>query len=300
MTASIDIGPEHGATPPAEVEIDEGLLRRLLAEQHPDLAEEPLAFVDSGWDNVTYRVGTRLAARLPRRKIAAVLLANEQRWLTLLAPRLPLPIPAPVRLGAPSHGFPFAWSLVPWFEGETADRAEAAGDQGPALAAFLRALHRTGPPDAPTNPFRGVPLAERQSAVEERLERRRALIPPAAMELWRLALEAPMDMPSGWLHGDLHARNVLVLEGRLRAVIDWGDMCVGDPATDLAGVWMLLASPAARAQALSTYGVSPETMRRAQGWAFLFGVMLLDSGLINHPAHAAMGKAVLQRLAEAP
>jgi aminoglycoside phosphotransferase (APT) family kinase protein len=300
MTESIDIGPEHAATPAAEVEIDEGVLRRLLAAQHPDLADEPIAFVDSGWDNVTYRVGERLAARLPRRRIAAGLLFNEQRWLTLLAPRLPLPIPAPVRLGEPTAEFPFVWSVVPWFDGETADLSQADGDQGPALAAFLRALHRPGPPDAPTNPFRGVPLVERKSAVEERLERRRSLIPSPALEIWRRALEAAIDAPIGWLHGDMHARNVLVANGRLRAFIDWGDMCVGDPATDLASVWMLLDSPAARQEALEAYGASPQTVLRAKGWAFLFGVMLLDSGLINHPAHAAMGAAVLQRLSEHP
>jgi aminoglycoside phosphotransferase (APT) family kinase protein len=295
-----DIGPEHAATPAAEVEIDEDLLRRLLTEQHPDLAGEAIVFVDSGWDNVTYRVGDSLAARLPRRKIAAGLLANEQRWLSELAPRLPLPIPAPVRVGRASDAFPFPWSVVPWLDGRTADLAEPGRDQGRALAAFLRALHLPAPNDAPTNPFRGVPLAERQSAVEERLARRRALIGPALLELWVGAVDVPVDAPPTWLHGDLHARNVLVKDARLAGVIDWGDMCGGDPATDLASVWMLLPWKTARAEALAAYGASAATELRARGWAFLWGVMLLDSGLINHPAHAAMGKAILQRLTEGP
>jgi aminoglycoside phosphotransferase (APT) family kinase protein len=145
-----------------------------------------------------------------------------------------------------------------------------------------------------------VPLPERAAAVEERLARRRALIDPALLDFWAGVLAVPIDAPPTWLHGDLHARNVLVKEARLAGVIDWGDMCRGDPATDLASVWMLLPSRAARLEALATYGASAQTDLRARGWAFFWAVMLLDSGLINHPAHAAMGQAILQRLSEGP
>src|SRR5204863_5187893 len=118
MKADIEI--HSGGTPAAEVVIDEGLLRALIVAQHPDLTGAPLALVDNGWDNVTWRVGEGLAARLPRRALAVPLIENEQRWLPILAPRLPLPISEPLRLGAPSALFPWPWSLVRWIEGETA------------------------------------------------------------------------------------------------------------------------------------------------------------------------------------
>jgi aminoglycoside phosphotransferase (APT) family kinase protein len=300
MSLQPDIGPEHAATPSAEVEIDETRLRGLLAEQHPDLAGEPIVLVDEGWDNVTYRVGAGLAARLPRRKIAVGLLENEQRWLPVLARRLPLAVPEPMRLGAPSARFPWPWSLVRWIEGETADQAPPGADQGPALAGFLRALHQPAPAEAPTNPFRGVPLADRRDAVEERLARIAGHVPRRAGAVWEEALGVSIDAPPVWLHGDPHARNVLTREGRLAGFIDWGDICAGDPAGDLASIWMLLPDRRAREAALEAYAPSPATRIRARGWAFLFATMLLDSGLINHSRHALMGKATFERLQEEP
>jgi aminoglycoside phosphotransferase (APT) family kinase protein len=300
MTQSPDIGPEHAAMPAAEVEITSELLRRLLVEQRPDLAGETLTLIDAGWDNVTFRVGEALAARLPRRAIAVNLLRNEQRWLPQLAPRLPLPVPEPVFLGEPSAQFPWTWSLVRWIEGRTANLAPPAADQGPALAAFLKALHQPAPADAPTNPFRGVPLQTRRQAVEERLNRILHHIPPPLIAGFEAAVETSIDADPVWLHGDPHARNVLTRDGKLAGFIDWGDMCVGDPAGDLACVWMLLPDRTAREAALMAYDPGPATLIRARGWAFLYAAMLLDSGLINSPPHALTGQATFDRLQDGP
>jgi aminoglycoside phosphotransferase (APT) family kinase protein len=300
MSTRTDIGPEHAAAPAAEIDITAKLVRALIQGQHPDLAGEPLSLVDFGWDNVTFRVGQGLAARLPRRKIAVDLLCNEQRWLPVLAPRLPLPVPEPVRIGAPCALFPWPRSLVRWIEGETADRAPPAAAEGPALAKFLTALHRPAPAEAPTNPFRGVPLQARRPAVEQRLTRIGGQVPAGLAPVWAEALAQAIDVGPVWLHGDPHARNVLTREGRLAGFIDWGDLCAGDPASDLASVWMLLPERAAREAALDAYGPTPATLVRARGWAFTFAVMLLDSGLINSPPHALMGKATFDRLQDGP
>jgi hypothetical protein len=118
--------------------------------------------------------------------------------------------------------------------------------------------------------------------------------------LWDGA-RAPIDDADRWLHGDLHARNVLVSEGRLAGVIDWSDLAAGDRATDLASVWGLFEARAAREEALAACaGVSEATWMRARGWAYSLGVMLLDSGLADHPRHAAMGRDTLRRLADGP
>ena len=300
MTLTADIGPEHAAMPAAEVEITSDLLRRLLAEQRPDLAGEAITLIDAGWDNVTFRVGEALAARLPRRAIAVGLLENEQRWLPQLAPRLPLPVPVPLFLGEASAQFPWTWSLVRWIEGRTANLAPPAPDQGPALAAFLKALHQPAPAHAPANPFRGVPLETRRQAVEERLTRIHAHIPPPLIAGFERAVATSIDADPVWLHGDPHARNVLTRDGALAGFIDWGDMCAGDPANDLACIWMLLPQRKAREAALIAYDPSPATVVRARGWAFLFGAMLLDSGLINSPPLALMGQATFDRLQDGP
>lgn len=288
-------------TPAAEVAVDGALVAGLLADQHPDLAGLPLEPVDAGWDNFMFRLGPRLAVRLPRRAASAPLIAREQAWLPRLATQLTLPAPVPLRAGAPGRGFPWRWSVVPWLPGAPADlRAPDAG-QAPVLGAFLRALHGPAPADAPANPFRGVPLAARAPAVEERVARlapRTDLLTPGLLGLWREAVAAPLDAPRVWLHGDLHPRNVLVEGGAIAGVIDWGDLTVGDPATDLAAIWMLFDDPAARAAALAAYGpLSPATLLRARGWALLFGLLLLDSGLADHPRHAAIGAQTLRRVA---
>jgi len=114
-------------------------------------------------------------------------------------------------------------------------------------------------------------------------------------------MAAPIDVGPTWLHGDFHARNVVVDEGRITGVIDWGDLTAGDRATDLAAVWMLFADPEARSRALSSSGsVTQATYMRAKGWAVGFGVTLLDSGLVDHPRHAVMGEKTLCRLVEGP
>jgi aminoglycoside phosphotransferase (APT) family kinase protein len=289
--------------PAADVAIDAALARALLAAQHPDLAHLPLRDEGGGWDNVIFRLGDALALRLPRRRIAAWLIRTEQRWLPKLAPHLPLPVPAPVRTGRPSAGYPYRWSITPWLDGAPADLAPPGAGEGPALAGFLAALHRPAPLTAPFNPYRGVPLKRRVKRFEARLAslRPRGFELPAAMRgLWEAALAAPIDAPRRWTHGDLHGRNVLTRDSRLAAVIDWGDLAAGDPAVDLAAVWMLLPGLADRVAAMAAYPASAATWTRARGWALHMAIMVGVGDLAADPRMATMGAAILARLAEGP
>ena len=294
--------PPSIGTPAAEFAIDATLVATLLADQHPDLAQLRLQAVDAGWDNALFRLGEHLAVRLPRRAAAAPLIVHEQRWLPRLAEQLTLAIPAPCRVGVPAHGYPWHWSVVPWLPGRTADQHAPDPAQSRPFAAFLRSLHAKAPADAPANPVRGVALQQRAAVVEARMQRlasRTNLITPQIRQIWQAALHAPLDLPPTWLHGDLHPRNVLVEHGSITGIVDWGDITAGDSATDLAAIWMLFADPAARQQSLAAYGdLSQATLQRAKGWAVLFGVVLLDSGLIDNPHNAAIGTRTLQRVAE--
>ncbi|MFT5932774.1 MAG: aminoglycoside phosphotransferase (APT) family kinase protein, partial [Hyphomonas sp.] len=223
------------------MEIAPDLLRALLHDQHANLAH------------------------LARRAIAETLLKNEQAWLPRLAPSLPLPIPAPLRTGMPGAGYPFVWSILPWIEGEAADLGPPDSSEAPVLARFLKAVRQPAPADAPRNAVRDCPLKGKQADTERRmaiLKRETDAITPAIEQAWSEALTAPMDVTPTWIAGDVHARNVLVHQGKLAAFIDWGDMCVGDAATDLASVWSLFAECRARAEAVAAYGMSGATCSR--------------------------------------
>jgi aminoglycoside phosphotransferase (APT) family kinase protein len=289
-------------TPAADIEVDEPVVRRLLREQHPDLAELELRLVANGWDNVLYRLGSELVVRLPRRTVAAELIEHEQRWLPSIAARVSVAVPAPVRIGRSSDGFPWHWSISPWLEGELASRTSFAdhGSLAADLATFVAELHTPAPAEAPANPVRGVPLASRDKAVRERLSS--GLVPRAedVAQLWDAAVATePWTSPPVWLHGDLHPANILVRNGRLAAVIDFGDLTGGDPATDLATAWLTF-DPDGRARfraaldrGKSNYGDA--TWARARGWAITMGTALVTSSADN-PAMHAMGVHALEQV----
>src|SRR5262249_53861443 len=262
--------------PAAEVDVSVELVRQLLAEQHADLAGLPVRVLANGWDNLVCTVGADLLARLPRRALAAELVAHEQRWLPVLAPGLPLPIPAPVRVGRPAGRFPWNWSVVPFLPGRVAALAAPADLAVAAvvLGEFLAALHVPAPPEAPVNRFRGGPLAGRASRVSEHLGL--SADAGAARAIWDSAIEAaPWAGPPAWIHGDLHPANILVNAGRISAVIDFGDLPSGDPATDLSVAWMLLPAKE-RVIFWQAYGQADDhTRARARGWALALALAFL-------------------------
>jgi aminoglycoside phosphotransferase (APT) family kinase protein len=282
------------ATPAAEVDIDGALVRGLLQSQRPDLADLPIRVVANGWDNVIARIGDDLAARLPRRAAAVDLIESEQRWLVELAPRLPLPIPVPVFAGAPTATYPWRWSITPWFAGASAADAPPVDLDATAraLAAFVAALHTPAPADAPANPFRGVALAERAAAVEQRANSLADRIDLATtLRVWNdLAATEPWGGPALWLHGDLHPSNMLTHDGELSAVIDWGDLTAGDPATDLSIAWMLF-DERQRGVFRDLAGIDPATWRRAAGWALNLSLAYLTGD--DTTSMPAIGRATL-------
>jgi aminoglycoside phosphotransferase (APT) family kinase protein len=283
--------------PAAEVDVDGALVRGLLADQRPDLSDLAVSPLGSGWDNFSFRLGSEHVVRLPRRSVAATLVENEARWLPTLATALPLPVPAPVFLGEPGRGYPWRWVISPWIGGGPVgdkgllDAAGATQD----LAAFLAALHQPAPSSAPRNPFRGIPLADRDSTTRQRIQLLESQVDAVALlEVWDEVLDIPVHSGQPiWLHGDLHPFNLLAEGGHLTGVIDFGDITSGDPATDLSVAWMLFDRPH-RETFRAIYGDGDEDMwGRARGWA----VSLATAYLAHSANNAAMG-AVGRRTVE--
>jgi aminoglycoside phosphotransferase (APT) family kinase protein len=296
-----------------ESEITAELVRELLRDQHPDLAELPVRLGARGWDNQVWRLGDDLAVRLPWATPSAdELLRKEHAWLPGLAPRLPLPVPVPQRLGEPSERFPRPWIVTTWVPGTPADRTPVTrgAEAADALAAFLTALHQPAPEGGPVGRGRGRPLADHADAYADGLSSAAELglipDPDAVRAVWEDAAAAPeWTGPALWLHGDLHPANVLTADGTLCGVIDFGDLCVGDPACDLAAPWSLLPDGAAAARFHAAYQptVDAATLRRARGWAVLRalgGIHVGEAGVRGRPGGKATwgppAHATLRRL----
>lgn len=291
-------------------EIAEGLIRDLLRDQHADLADLPLREVEGGWGNQMWRLGDDLAVRIQRMDTDFDHQLKERRWLPLLAPRLPLPIPVPVRSGAPSERFPKMWTVMTWVPGVPLDqtsitRSEHAAD---TLAAFLRALHVAAPADAPADTIRGGHPSDLTNGFDDFFTSLNGDTigsdAAAVRAVWEDAVAAPGWTGSPvWTHGDLHPANVVVADGTLAGVVDFGDLFAGDPAVDLAAAWLLLPMGAA-ARFFTVYAMADEaTVRRARGMAVLKSMFLMlmgqngDRGLPGgKPAWGPAGRAALDRI----
>jgi aminoglycoside phosphotransferase (APT) family kinase protein len=256
----------------AEVAVDEILVRRLLADQFPELAPASLQPFAEGWDNAVWLVDERWAFRFPRRTIAIPGVEREIAVLPALAPRLPLAIPAPVFVGRPALGYPWPWfgaELLPGIEaGDAALDDEARIHLAPDLARFLRALHDIDlEVELPLDPNWRGDMSRRVPRTREWLAELHDLwpAPPVVDELLERALELPAPTDRVVLHGDLHFRHLLVDEhGALTGVIDWGDLCRGDPSIDLSLAWSFFP-PEGRMAFLEAYGpVSDDQVLRAR------------------------------------
>lgn len=287
--------------PAAEIDVDDALVSELVRSQHPDLAG-PVRRIANGWDNAVYLLGDELTVRLPRREIAVELVRNEQRWLPELSGRLPVPIPAPVRIGVPGSGYPWPWTIGRWFEGRPSIELDPARRTPVAteLAEFFAALHEPAPADAPYNPVRGVPLETRDEAVRKRLAD--GLVPRAdevAAAWYELVATPAWDGPPLWQHGDPQPANLVLAGDRLAAVIDFGDLNGGDPATDLAAAWLIF-DPAGR----EVFGARTDELRRwddatwarARGWALAIATAMTANSDDNPPMARTGGYVIDQVL----
>jgi aminoglycoside phosphotransferase (APT) family kinase protein len=281
-----------------EVDIDAGLVGRLVAEQFPHLADLPITEVRStGTVNAIYRLGDRLCARLPRVAEWAPDLDREWRWLPELAPRLPLRVPEPVGRGRPGGSYPFSWTIYGWIDGQpyadglVDDERRAAED----LARFVVDLRRIDPVGAPRGGRR--PLRELDAVTREVIESARGVIDgDAAVAAWERALRAPAWAGSPvWIHSDLLRPNVLVRDGRVCAVIDFGGVGVGDPAADVIAAWSVFGR-AGRGVFRAALEVDDGTWERARGFALHQAALIVPYYGETNPGFAASARRTIEEV----
>jgi aminoglycoside phosphotransferase (APT) family kinase protein len=277
-----------------EADIDVGVVRRLVAGQFPAWAGLPVEpVVSSGTDNAMFRLGADLAVRLPRIAGAAGNVAAEQRWVPLLAPHLPVAVPAPVAVGEPTDDYPYPWTVCRWLPGRNPTPGDLCPELADDLAAFVTALRRVDPAGAPPA-GRGVPLATRDEPTKAAIAASHRLVDTAAVaEVWADTLRVPpWDGPPTWAHADLSPGNLLTRDGRLTAVIDWGVAGVGDPTVDLIVAWNLLPPPA-RQVFRDALAVDDDTWRRGRGWALSIAMVQLPYYQHTNPPLAANARHVI-------
>jgi len=286
--------------------IDAALVARLLRSQLPQWADLPITPVmPGGWDHRSFRLGDDLIVRLPSAAAYAAQVEKEHRWLPVLAPRLPLTIPEPVALGEPGQGYPWHWAVRRWIEGDAATQAGVNDHSrfAQGIGSFLAAMHRIdsldGPTPGPGNFFRGGRLATydgeaRQGirALEDKIDA------SAALRAWEGALATEWPRKPVWIHGDMSAGNLLLRDGRLGAVIDFGLMAVGDPACDLAIAWSFLTAET-RPVLRSALQIDGATWERGRGWA-LWKASIVAAGIArtNSVEQAQARRTIAEIMAE--
>ena len=279
------------------------LVRQLVRAKYPDLGSRPITYAGAGWDNALYRVGADLVARFPRKEDSVSLIGVEHAAFSHLEdlPAMPLELPKLVMAGTPTEAFAYPWSLLTWIDGESyVDRPAYLVDRCVhRLARFLTVLHRPAPQGLGPNPHRGIDLQKRDSAIQTclaRLPDDEDVFRNQIGDVWNDLVGTPAwNGRELWLHGDLHPGNLLARQGKLHAVIDWGDTCSGDPASDLSVAWMLFGQKGRSdfRATLSSLGhpVDESMWARARGWAVSLGLAHLTGSDNTH--HIRLGRQTI-------
>jgi aminoglycoside phosphotransferase (APT) family kinase protein len=286
-------------------EIDVTLVKRLIRAQFPQWAGLPVAPVENGgWDNRTFRLGDSMSVRLPSALPYVAQVEKEHRWLPELRAHLPFPIPAPLGLGTPGAGYPWPWSIYGWLDGKPANAAHIRGLDRFAvdLAHFLVALRsidaRNGPVAGSHNFHRGGSLTVYDTETRRSIAKLADMIDVARVtEVWETALTTSWQGPAVWVHGDVAETNLLVKEGRLSAIVDFGCAGVGDPSCDLVIAWTFL-DPASRKEFRSAVALDPATWTRARGWAIWKALITLAQLRDTNPNQAKKARQIIRDIVD--
>lgn len=252
------------------------LARELIAEQFPEYAHLIITSVEKqGHDNRTYRLGDNLLIRLPTEESYALKVSKEQELLPKLAPYLSVNIPSPIKMGAPSRNYPYPFSIYKWLEGKSINLLvldiDCLEKLAFDLAKFLIELESiqniAGPTPGQHNWWRGDQVSIYDEGARKQIKKLSSVINSnQAIHLWDKACTTRWDKNPVWIHGDFAIGNMLVKNRELSAVIDFGGMCLGDPACDLVIAWTFLQGKS-RNIFIEKMAMDADTWLRAKAWA---------------------------------
>lgn len=287
------------------VQITVEIVTQLIHEQFPQWAHldiRPVAH--SGHDNRTFHLGDEMSIRLPSAASYVPQVEKEQTWLPLLTTQLTLPISLPVAKGKPNHVYPWTWSIYRWIEGATLspDRAHNLQELACDLGTFLMELQSIDASDGPAagehNFFRGGHLAVYKEEAIQAIHHNQDRFDGALLtEIWELALASTWQLDPVWVHGDIAPGNLLMQDGRLRAVIDFGMLGVGDPACDAAMAWTFFDSSSRRIFR-SALRMDEHTWNRARGWALWKALITYENNKFTNPSAAEASYRVIQAIVD--
>lgn len=284
-------------------DINVSLVVQLVSAQFPLWANLPIKPVEfSGVDNRTFRLGEDMLVRLPSAEAYTAQVEKEHQWLPKLAPLLPIPIPMPVAMGVPSNVYPWHWSIYRWLDGENAaiERIADLEEFATSLAQFLGALQQIdtvdGPPPGLHNFFRGASLTVYDTETRQTIAALdKEIDADTATAVWETALKASWHGSPVWFHGDVSAGNLLVKQGQLSAVIDFGCSGVGDPACDMTIAWTLLSGKS-RDVFRRVLPVDDATWARGRGWALWKALITLAEHINTNPLEAGKARQVIDEV----
>lgn len=252
------------------------LAHKLIIEQFPEFADLPVVSVEKqGHDNRTWRLGNHLLIRMPTEESYALKVPKEQDLLPKFASCFSIEIPVPVKMGNPSTDYPYAFSIYKWLEGISINllildnncKERLAAD----LAKFLKELqnikHIDGPEPGQHNWWRGDHVSVYDSGAREQIMALSSIInEKKALDLWERACKTQWKHNPVWIHGDFAIGNMLMKDGKLSALIDFGGMAKGDPACDLVIAWTFFEGKA-RQIFINEMNLDEDTWLRAKAWA---------------------------------
>jgi aminoglycoside phosphotransferase (APT) family kinase protein len=279
------------------------IAENLISDQFPEWQNLPITPVkNSGWDNYSYRLGNDLLLRFPSHNAYISSVKKEQYWLPKLAKELTIQIPTPVATGRPNRDYPYPWSIYQWIPGEIFDpsRTNSLNEFATDLALFLKSFEaidaKNGPQPSEENFYRGGDLSKYTEQTHQAINMLDNKIDTQkAYDIWDVAINNPCEQKPVWVHGDMSMGNILVKDGKLTAIIDFGQMCVGDPACDLVPYWTLFDSKQAELFK-QTVNLDTKTWQRARGWA-LWKFLIVEAGLTSwNKFEGANSKKILEKI----
>ena len=289
----------------SEQHINTDLVKKLISEQFPEYAHLPIKSVrKQGHDNRTYRLGNDMLVRMPSAEYYALKVPKEQELLPLLKPYLSVDIPVPIKMGNPSHDYPFNFSIYKWLDGTSANflklNDKALESIAIELAKFLKELHGItgidGPSPGKNNGWGGDHVSVYDEGARKQISELSEIIDEyKAMELWEQACKTKRNKTPVWIHGDFAFGNFLIKDGKLSGVIDFGGMAIGDPAGDLVIAWTFLKGKS-REIFKQAMDLDSDTWIRSRGWALWKATFDLCQIKNKNSAEALIQKRVIQEV----